>query len=831
VIRIRKASQESLFSTRRKSVIARRRAAAGLFLLGFMMSAHAELDLRNARVETLDNGLTLILLEDHRFPVASVQMLYRVGARDEVSGKTGLAHFLEHMAFRASKNFPDTDLVSRIYAAGGEWHGYTWIDQTTYFATVPKDNLDLLLQIEADRMSRLSISKHDMDAERGAVLAEMHMYENSPAAMLIDVVNYTSFFAHPYRNNTIGWEGDIENLKHRDVVEFYEQHYHPANAVIAIVGDFAASDARRRVRQLFGSIPGKDKTPLPHTKEPQQNGVRRVTLHGRADKRRFVVAYRAPAISHPDFAAFLVMQEVLGAGSGVNFLQNDWGTDVGSDSLLAGAAESLTTWFPPSAQDYVFVIGGAAPADDDEDAVEQRIESRIASLRRVAPSEAVLEKAKRDVQDALVFDVETTEDAAHQLAFFDGLRGLDTLLSLPQQVAAVSASDVQRVAAAFLQPEYRTIAWHLPPKGTDPGTVMVSDDVRSAPTAVVERPLGKLGDRPVEEPRAAKLSAGVPVILQASDLSPTVRVQLIVPSSSVSGASADDPVLGYSSIAHTVRSTNLSEAISSASIDLAALRYGPASGAPLSSDPETRLEQEFAAVMRTAEEAGDGLVSPALIVVAGDIEIADTLRQLEDAFGSKAPSRKVTSPAEPLAGAEVVVKLGIPVAQQQLGYIVPAPGPDDRLSDAYRLLLYVLSHGYEGRLGKKAISEQGLAYYIGSEYRSDGKNAWITLSAGVDAEKLAPLRALFSSELERMQSEPPSSDEVSEAKNHLLGRFTSAAQSNAELATKLAREWLWYGETLTIETLRARLNAVRHQDVLDAVAAFRAGTTIIVEAE
>jgi predicted Zn-dependent peptidase len=310
-----------------------------------------------------------------------------------------------------------------------------------------------------------------------------------------------------------------------------------------------------------------------------------------------------------------------------------------------------------------------------------------------------------------------------------------------------------------------------------------------------------------------------------------VRLQLIVPSSHVSGASADDPVLGYSSIAHTVRSRNLSDAISSASTDLAALRFSPASGAPLSSDPETRLEQEFAAVMQTAEEAGDGLVSPALIVVAGDIKIADTLRQLEDAFGSKPPSRKVTSPAEPLAGEEVVVKLGIPVAQQQIGYIVPAPGPDDRLSDAYRLLLYVLSHGYEGRLGKKAISEQGLAYYIGSEYRSDGKNAWITLSAGVDAEKLAPLRALFSSELERLQSEPPSSDEVSEAKNHLLGRFTSAAQSNAELATKLAREWLWYGETLTIEILRARLNAVRHQDVLDAVAAFRAGTTIIVEAE
>ena len=216
-------------------------------------SAFAAIDLRNASVERLDNGLTMILLQDRHFPVVSVQMLYRVGARDEVTGKTGLAHFLEHMAFRDSRNFPGTELAGRIYAVGGEWHGYTWIDQTTYFETTPKDQLDLLLRIEADRMDQLLIRGDAIDAERGAVLSEMHMYENAPASVLTDAVLATSFLEHPYRNNTIGWESDVESIDRQDLVDFYARHYVPANAVLAVVGDFDPRSVRRRIRELFGS--------------------------------------------------------------------------------------------------------------------------------------------------------------------------------------------------------------------------------------------------------------------------------------------------------------------------------------------------------------------------------------------------------------------------------------------------------------------------------------------------------------------------------------------------------------------------------------------------
>jgi len=320
--------------------------------------AAARLDLAAATLERLDNGLTVLVLEEPAFPLVSVQMLYRVGAKHEAPGATGLAHFLEHMAFRSSENFPDTELVSSIYAVGGEWHGYTWLDQTTYFATAPREQLDLLLRIEADRMTRLLLPEADVKAEIGAVLAEMHGYENDPAAVLQDNVLYVSFLAHPYRNNTIGWESDIAGIRHAEVVGFYRQHYHPGNAVLAVVGDVRRDEVLQRVRQLFGGLEGRPPTPNPRTVEPAQQGERRIRVQGATDRKHFRIAWRAPSVHSPDYAPFLVLQELLAGGSGVSFLQNDWGTPAKESSLLYGATDSVTSWIPPSAQDYMFVIGG-----------------------------------------------------------------------------------------------------------------------------------------------------------------------------------------------------------------------------------------------------------------------------------------------------------------------------------------------------------------------------------------------------------------------------------------------------------------------------------------
>ncbi len=788
--------------------------------------AKAELDLGNAAVSHLDNGLTVILLQDRNFPVVSVQSLYRVGARDETTGQTGLAHFLEHMAFRASESFPGTGVVSEIYALGGEWHGYTWIDQTTYFATVPKEHLDTLLRIEAERLSRLTIDAADMEAERGAVLAEMHGYENDPATVLFDAVLFTSFLGHPYRNNTIGWQSDIENLRHEDVVAFYRQHYVPANAVIAIAGDFDADAVSRRVTELFGGIEKRPATPLPHTVEPLQTGERRVRLSGPAEMKHFKIAYRAPSASSADFAAFLVLQDWLGGSSGVSFLQNDWGTPVRPDSLLGTVADDLATWYPPSAQDYVFVISGSAAPDANEAGIEAGIERQLEIARSTAPDAGTHAATLRRILDELVFDVETTEDAAHQLAFFDGLGALDVLLRLPETLRAVTAEDVQRVARRYLRPEQRTIGWWSPADASS-DISHSSSAATDAATLPREAPVDTGNARsdlvPVPRPVVAKLRNGLPVIVTSSDLSSSVYLRVIVPASG-----GNDPVPGYASLDSRFRPAETAETLRHSALAVSA--YDHDSPGDPSPDPETRLEQAFAEVMGT--QSPPDKYSPSLIVVAGDVP-ADTMMKLLNESLGELPATGVSSalggdPAAKSPRDDFSIKMGKPLAQAQLGYVFQAPGPREPTSSASRLLLYILSHHYEGRLGKAAITDRGLVYYIDSRYRSNGETAWITMASGVDPAKLDDLKSLFRSELARLSAEPPTAAEIAEARNYLVGRAISAAQSNEELTATQAREWIWHGRLQTPDELRAQLERVSDDEVRFMASQFAQGTMITV---
>lgn len=790
-------------------------------------NAFAELDLRNATVDRLDNGLTVILLEDRNFPVVSVEMLYRSGGRDESYGHTGIAHFVEHMAFRDSKNFPDSGLISAIYARGGEWHGYTSRDETVYFATAPKEDRDLLLRIEADRMGRLKISEDHMAAEIGAVLAEMHSYENDPMSILSDAVMFTSFFGHPYRNNIIGWESDIENLQHADVVAFYERHYHPANAVLAVVGDFVSGEMLSRIKELFGDFERKSPTPLPHTVEPTQEGERRVHFYGDTDSKQFRIAYRAPSIQNDDYAAFLVLQKVLGAEYG----QNGWGERVTEGSILHGAADEMAIQYPRSAQDYAFIIGGRVGGNVSEQDVEQEIERRLTGVRQQAPNRELVAASIAKVFDQMVYEVATTEDAAHRLASFAGLHALDKLHKLPELVAAVSESDVQRVAQRWLSPRRRTIGWYVPDK--NPNTQHHTAAAHTPQKGVTRLPPAPLDTDPLPMAVTERLNGGVPVIVQQSDMTPSAYVQVILQGSDIAshGIVANDPVLGHSALSWLIRPDDLQATLLKARKAVDEVTVASDSRYTPSDIPVTRLEQEFSQVMKGAtgeDQAAATPIQPAVIVISGDVSRKETLELLKESFGDLQAQPKQLSVAGHFKPEDTAIALGRPIAQAQIGYIVPAPKPTDAQSYAYRMLLYILSHDYEGRLGKEAIANRGLAYKIGSSYRSNGSNGWITLSVGVDPKKVAPLKSLIEAELERLHAEPPTVEEVEEAKAYVVGRAISSAQSNEELSKALAEEWLWYGTTKTPQEVANTLSAISRKQVLDIIPEFINGATIVV---
>jgi len=792
---------------------------ANFFIAAFALAAaapaQAALDLGRASLSRLPNGLTLIVLEDRSFPVVSTQMLYKSGARDETAGKTGLAHFLEHLAFRASANFPNAAATEAIYDSGGEWHGYTWLDQTTYYATMPRDGLDLLLRIEADRMAHVTIDPAAIAAEKGAVITEMHGYENDPSTVLLDAVTATALQIHPYRNNTIGLEGDVAALTQEDARAFYERHYAPANAVLAIVGDVSASEVKALVERHFGGLAATAAPVRTAAVEPPQRGERRTLLTGPSGGQLFTLAFHAPAASSADFPTFLVLQQLLAGGSGVNFRQNDWGTPAEAGSLLAGAADGIATWFIPTADRYIFTIKGALAPGAAQSALERSITQRLAQAGDIAPAQ--LAAAKAAVSRQLAEDVETTDDAAHQLAFFEGIGALDRLIALPRALAAVSAADVERVARLYLAPSQRTVGWLVP------GDAPKSSGLGAGLPTPAEPRAGKLaGSDQVSAPQLRRLSGGLPAIVQASPLSPSVAVQLLL-SAPVTRESPPRELPGLGRIVRSGPDADLPALIAEAA---KAAQAAPLPQVIASDDPETRIQQMIA-----SETVPFAIQPPRIMaaIVSGAVAPNAAFASLERALGRIRPAVLPPPPPARRPHQKVVAEIARPLAQGALGYVVATPPPGSREGLAWRMLLYILTHDYSGRLGRSAIGDKGLAYHIYSSVRTDGARGWATLWTGVDAAKADALEAELKAQLAALQANPPSAAEVDAARRHLLGRDISAAQSNGALAERLGRQFVETGGIRSHQELEALLRSITPADIAAIAPAFARGTILRVD--
>jgi len=793
------------------------------FIAALLIASPAvAIDLSGASVERFDNGLALIMLEDRTFPVVSIQTVYRAGAKDDPAGRLGLAHFFEHMAFRGSKNFPETGLVSEIYAVGGEWHGYTWIDLTTYFATTPKEHLDLLLDIEADRMARLDLKPDEVEAERGAVLAEMNGYANDPDSTLFDALMAVHFLTHPYRNNTIGYPADVSAVRFDDIAGFYERHYAPQNAVIALVGDFDRDAVRKSVAKRFGAIRKRVAPRDPLTAELPRGGERRVRITAPSDDKLFKLAWPSPAASHPDFPAFLVLQALIGESGGVNFNQNDWGTPVGEGSPLAKAADGLRSWIIPTAEPYAFVLSGSASPKADETKIERRIQKAFDSLARAPVPENRLAAAKEEVLAALAFDIDSTEEAAHQLAYFAGIGAFEQLLSLEKSVAAVTAEAVRSVAAKYLRSSQRTIAW-LPPGQAPP-------DI--APAKPVAPPIRSEGSPCISEPaKEAHLAGEVgwpPVLFRRSEFSSTVAIKALLGGRyECDACAADELEFGATTVSAASTTANFAEAFEAMARMIGAATHKEASAQ--SGNPLARLEEYFSKIASVRSDGGRKQAEPfvKLIAVSGKSDPDSAKSALLRSFsrrGDTASRFRERSP--PFPEKDVVIRIDRPLTQEAIGFVSEAPDRGQAL--ATNIALYVLSHGYEGRLGKEAITRRGLAYYIDARYRAAPAGGLVTLAAGVDPEKVDAFRDLMKAEIARLKSEPPTDGEIAEAKRHLLGRKISAAQSNAEIAEALIRDFLAVGRPESAEAFAARLDGVTREDVMRSVDALQKGAVVTV---
>src|SRR5919199_3605933 len=229
-------------------------------------------DSHNVTRTTFDNGLNVLVQEEHTAPLASVWCWYKVGSKDERPGLTGVSHWVEHMNFKGTTNIPRDQVKGIIEQYGGSWNGYTWIDQTTYLETATRDALDHMLFIEAERMANCLYDPTDCESERTVIISELQGGENDPDQLLDQEVTATAFKAHTYRHPTIGWLTDLRTMTRDDLYGYYRRHYVPNNATLVIVGDIDVDDALRRAEHYFRATAAGADIPRLRPAEPEQTG-------------------------------------------------------------------------------------------------------------------------------------------------------------------------------------------------------------------------------------------------------------------------------------------------------------------------------------------------------------------------------------------------------------------------------------------------------------------------------------------------------------------------------------------------------------------------------
>jgi zinc protease len=422
------------------------------------------------REAVLDNGLKVLVREEHTAPLASVWCWYKVGSRDEAPGLTGVSHWVEHMNFKGSTNIPRDQIKGIIERVGGTWNGYTWIDQTTYLETAARDALDHMLFIESERMANCLYDPEDCESERTVIISELQGGENDPDQLLDQELTATAFKVHPYRNPTIGWQADLERMTRDELYGHYRRHYIPNNATLVIVGDVDTDDTLKLADKRFGKIPAGPAPSRTSHVEPEQTGERRVTIRREGTAAYLKIGYHAPGISHPQFLPLTILDAVLTGAKGLNLWTSFRVPPPQRRARLyralveRGLASSVVGALLPTEEPFLYSISATATEGTSLSALEAAALEELDSVRLEGITHAELERAKSQLRARLVFDGDSITNIAHQVGYFETIGGLALFTDLSTRIEAVTVDEVAAAARAMLRESNRTVGWFDPLK-------------------------------------------------------------------------------------------------------------------------------------------------------------------------------------------------------------------------------------------------------------------------------------------------------------------------------------------------------------------------------
>lgn len=412
------------------------------------------------KLVTLDNGLQVVLLEDHSTPIVNLQLWYHVGSRDERKGRTGFAHLFEHMMFKGSKNVESEAHPSMISSIGGQSNAYTTEDTTVYWETVPAQYLPLILWLEADRMASLRIDENTFRTEREVVKEERRMrVENQPYGRLQEIIYDQAFTVHPYKHPTIGSMEDLEAASIEDVRDFYRTYYVPNNATLALVGDFDSAEALALVQKYLGRVPKGKPVPRDIPKEPAPTRERRVTLQEAWPLPAVVVAHPITYDGDPDSYPLHIVSKVLSDGQSSRIYRS-----LVYDKQLAVAAFGQANIIEDP--NLFFAVAIVQPGHTPEEA-EKALVAEIERLKSEPISDAELQQAKNQFARDYIIGRESNQGKAQQLAhavvIHNDVKTADGEFDIFQNL---TKEDVQRVARKYFTPESRLVITIMPKGGT-----------------------------------------------------------------------------------------------------------------------------------------------------------------------------------------------------------------------------------------------------------------------------------------------------------------------------------------------------------------------------
>lgn len=414
---------------------------------------------------TLSNGLTIFLREKHDAPLASFWTWYRVGSRDELPGKTGLSHWVEHMQFKGTPTLEKGAIFREVSRFGGSLNAMTSSDWTAYYETLPADKIDLSLRIESDRMVNSIYDAAETESERTVILSERQGAENRPMFHLSEEVGGIAHQAHPYGHMVIGYEGDLRRISRDDLYNHYQRYYVPNNAFISVVGDFDADEMLARIEASFGSIPAGAPNSGEVAPEPPQRGERRVTIRKSSPAAYMLMGYRFPDAKHPDIPALLVADALL---SGAKAMGMGGGGGMGRSSRLyralvaTGLARSAGSNGGLSRDSELWSFSATALPGVEPERIEAAFEAEFERLKRDLATDEEFAKARKQIRAQYVYSNETVTSQAFWLGQMEIVDYAARVDFLEEELAYVTTDDVRRVARTWLDRSQRTVGWQLP---------------------------------------------------------------------------------------------------------------------------------------------------------------------------------------------------------------------------------------------------------------------------------------------------------------------------------------------------------------------------------